>query len=32
MGQILSFPMILVGVILLALAYQRRVASGNTTA
>jgi phosphatidylglycerol:prolipoprotein diacylglycerol transferase len=32
MGQILSFPMIVVGVILLAIAYQRRTPSGNTTA
>ena len=32
MGQILSFPMIVVGVILLAIAYQHRVPSGNTTA
>jgi phosphatidylglycerol:prolipoprotein diacylglycerol transferase len=31
MGQILSLPMIVVGVILLAIAYQRRVPSGNTT-
>src|SRR6202050_131129 len=31
MGQILSFPMIIVGFILLAVAYQRRVPSGNTT-
>jgi phosphatidylglycerol:prolipoprotein diacylglycerol transferase len=31
MGQILSFPMILVGVILLVIAYQRRIPSGNTT-
>ena len=29
MGQILSFPMIIVGFILLAVAYQRRVPSGN---
>jgi phosphatidylglycerol---prolipoprotein diacylglyceryl transferase len=32
MGQILSFPMILVGIILLAIAYQRRVPSGNYAA
>jgi phosphatidylglycerol---prolipoprotein diacylglyceryl transferase len=32
MGQILSFPMIVVGIILLVIAYQRRVPSGNTTA
>jgi phosphatidylglycerol:prolipoprotein diacylglycerol transferase len=32
MGQILSFPMIVAGVILLAVAYTRRVPSGNTTA
>ena len=31
MGQILSLPMIIVGVILLAVAYQRRIPSGNTT-
>jgi phosphatidylglycerol---prolipoprotein diacylglyceryl transferase len=31
MGQILSLPMIIVGVVLLAVAYQRRVPSGNTT-
>jgi phosphatidylglycerol---prolipoprotein diacylglyceryl transferase len=32
MGQILSLPMIIVGVALLAVAYQRRIPSGNTTA
>jgi prolipoprotein diacylglyceryltransferase len=32
MGQILSFPMIVVGIILLTVAYQRRTPSGNTTA
>jgi phosphatidylglycerol---prolipoprotein diacylglyceryl transferase len=31
MGQILSLPMIIVGVVLLAVAYQRRIPSGNTT-
>jgi len=31
MGQILSLPMIIVGVILLAVAYKRRIPSGNTT-
>jgi phosphatidylglycerol:prolipoprotein diacylglycerol transferase len=31
MGQILSFPMVIVGVILLVVAYQRRVPSGNST-
>ena len=31
MGQILSFPMIIVGVILLGVAYRRRIPSDNTT-
>jgi phosphatidylglycerol:prolipoprotein diacylglycerol transferase len=31
MGQILSLPMFIVGVILLAVAYRRRIPSGNTT-
>lgn len=29
MGQVLSLPMVLAGVVMLAIAYQRRVASGN---
>jgi phosphatidylglycerol:prolipoprotein diacylglycerol transferase len=32
MGQILSFPMIIIGLILLAVAYKRRVPSGNISA
>ncbi|HEY5101893.1 MAG TPA: prolipoprotein diacylglyceryl transferase [Steroidobacteraceae bacterium] len=31
MGQILSFPMIIIGVILLIVAYKRRIPSGNTS-
>jgi phosphatidylglycerol:prolipoprotein diacylglycerol transferase len=31
MGQILSLPMIIAGVILLVVAYRSRIPSGNTT-
>ena len=31
MGQILSLPMVVAGVIMLVIAYKRRVPSGNTT-
>jgi phosphatidylglycerol:prolipoprotein diacylglycerol transferase len=31
MGQVLSVPMVVAGVILLVIAYQRRIPSGNTT-